>query len=194
MNDDRHDDTSQPQWTSGGSDSSPGEEKAAGPPPPPTTPVQPGGSPVPPPPPGTTKPADYYAQPPASTEPKKGCGKWLVGCGIAGCLVGILLIVGFVWMVKSGWPLLMSRMVSEVETHIEDHGEEIDPDVREELKTELGELRRHIEDGDVTLQDMEGIVYSIQEMIGDQQITTAEAEEFLEDLRKVNEIGASGEF
>ncbi|MDX1582420.1 MAG: hypothetical protein R3338_02365 [Thermoanaerobaculia bacterium] len=176
-----------------------GDQETPVPPPLPATPEQPGGTPIPPTPPppeseGPTKPADYYAQPPATAEPKQGCGKWLVGCGAAGCLVGILLIAGIFWFAKSGWPVMMSKMVAEVETHLDEHGEEIDPAVREELDTELAELRRHIEDGDVRLQEMEAVVYSIRDIVGDQNVTTSEAEEFLEDVKRVNEIGATEEF
>lgn len=196
MNDDRRD-PNDPASTPGAD--RPGVPAVGAPsdlPPPPVTPSQPGAAPLPPPPqpaqPST--PADYYAQPPATADSRSGCKKWLIGCGAAGCLVGILLIVGVLWVMKSGWPMLMSRMVTEVQTHIADHGESVDPSVREELDIELTELKRHISEGDVDLQDMQGFVYSMQDIVGDDEVTTLEAEEFLEEVRRVNEKGSSGEF
>lgn len=90
--------------------------------------------------------------------------------------------------------MLMSRMVTEVENHVDQHGQNIDPTVRNELKTELAELKRHIEDRDVALTDMQDSVYAMQDVVGDEDLTTAEAEELLQELRRVNEIGATGEF
>lgn len=197
MNDDRRDDNAEPVVPAGiGESPVRPDSDAPAPPPPPVTPSHDGGMAVPPapPPPGTQKPADYYAQPPASTEPKSGCRKWGIGCGAAGCLVAILFIVGIVWVARSGWPMLMSRMVTEVENHIETHGGEIDPTLRSELEVELAELKRHIEDRDVSFQDMQGIVYSMQDVVGNEDLTNAEAEELLEELKRVNEIGATGEF
>lgn len=197
MNDDRRDDRAEPVVPPGaGEPAAPTGSDSPHSPPPPVTPTHDGGMAVPPPPPadGTQRPADYYAQPPAAPEGKRGCGKWGLGCGLAGCLVLILFIVGIVWVAKSGWPMLMSKMVTEVENHVDQHGENLDPTVRSELKTELAELKRHIEDRDVSLTDMQDSVYAMQDVVGDEDLTTAEAEELLQELRRVNEIGATGEF
>lgn len=90
--------------------------------------------------------------------------------------------------------MLMSRMVTEVETHVDEHGEAIDPTVRSELEVELAELKRHIEDGDIEFRDMQGIVYSIQDIVGDDNLTTEEAQDLIDELKTINEIGATGEF
>jgi hypothetical protein len=166
-------------------------------PPPPVTPNQPGAHVVPPPP-GLPeqqprKPADYYAQPPAQVE-KKGCGKWLIGCGIAGLLLLIILAAGLFWFAKSGWPMLMVRMVTEVENQIERHGENVDPSVRAELQSELTELKRHIRDGDVSLGEMQGVMTALRAVIGEEDLTTAQAEELLIEVRRVNERGSYEEF
>lgn len=165
-------------------------------PPPPVTPTHDGGMAVPPPPSaaGAQNPADYYAQPPASPGDKKGCRKWGLGCGVAGCLVLILFVVGIIWVAKSGWPMLMTRMVTEVEEHVDRHGENLDPTMRSELKTELAELKRHIQDQDISIRDMQGSVYAMQDVVADEDVTTEEAEKLLQELRRINEIGATGEF
>jgi hypothetical protein len=166
-------------------------------PPPPVTPSQPGAHVVLPPSglPGEQprKPADYYAQPPAQVE-KKGCGKWLIGCGVAGLLLLILLGGGLFWFATSGWPTVMVRMVTEVEDHIERHGENIDPEVRAELQSELTELKRHIRDGDVSLGEMQGVMYPLRKVVREKSLTTAHAEELLVEVRRVNESGSYEEF
>lgn len=197
MNDDRRDDRPEPFVPPGaGTPQAPAGNDAPAPPPPPVAPSHDGGSAVPPPPsvPGAQRPSDYYAQPPASPETKSGCKKWGLGCGVAGCLVAILFIVGIVWVARSGWPMLMSRMVTEVEEHIDANGQDLDPALREELRVELAELKRHIEDGDVSFQDMQDVIYPIQDVVGDEDVTTSEAEELLEELKRINEVGATGEF
>ncbi len=90
--------------------------------------------------------------------------------------------------------MLMSRMVAEVETHIDENGQNVDPAIRQELDVEFAELKRHIEDRDVGFQDMQGLVYSMQDLTGDEDVTTAEAQDLLEELKRINEIGATGEF
>lgn len=197
MNDDQRDDRPAPFVPPGaGTPEAPAGNDSPATPPPPVTPSHDGGLAVPPPPPapGAQRPADYYAQPPAAPESKSGCRKWGIGCGAAGCLVVILIVVGFVWVAKSGWPMLMSRMVTEVADHIEANGQDLDPALREELGVELSELKRHIEEGDVTFKEMQDIVYPIQDVVGDEDVTTSEAEELLEELKRINELGSTGEF
>jgi hypothetical protein len=166
-------------------------------PPPPVTPSQPGAHVVPPPSglPGAQprKPADYYAQPPAEVE-KKGCGKWLVGCGIAGFLLLILIGAGLFWFATSGWPTVMAPMVTEVENHIERNGENIDPAVRAELQSQLTELKRHIRDGDVSLGEMQGVMFALRKFVREKDLTTAHAEELLVEVRQVNVSGSYEEF
>jgi hypothetical protein len=166
-------------------------------PPSPVTPSQPGAHVVSTPSglPGTQprKPADYYAQPPAQVE-KKGCGKWLIGCGIAGLLLLILLGAGLFWFATSGWPAMMVTMVTGVEDHVERHGENIDPSVRAELQSELAELKRHIRDGDVSLGEMQGVMYALRRVVRETDLTTAHAEELLIEVRRVNASGSYEEF
>lgn len=90
--------------------------------------------------------------------------------------------------------MLMSRMMTEVENHVEEHGDNVDPAVKEELEIEIRELKRHIEEGDVSLEEMQGVIYSMRDVVGDDDVTTDEVEEFLEDVRDVNQQGASAEF
>lgn len=200
MNDDRRDDSEEPvKPAAAGEPAIPAGAGIQHDPPAPVTPDTAGGVGVPTPPPttpteGPQKPADYYAQSPATPEGKKGCGKWAIGCGVAGCLVGLLLIAAIVWILQRGWPMLMTRAVTEVEEHIAENGQNIDPSIRAQLEVELRELKRHIQDRDLTLQETQGVVYSIQDILGDNDITTSEAEDFLEKVKRANEVGATGQF
>ena len=150
-----------------------------------------GGPGVPPPPepaapgqPEVTRPADYYSQPPVRTAEKKGCGKWAIGCGGAGCLFIILLVAGFWWLLQSG--RFETMLVSELTGTVE-HSAELDDAAKNELRDELQELQTRIDRDEVGLVDLQGLLQIMQTAITDESIDSDEAEDLLNELRRLND-------
>lgn len=134
--------------------------------------------------PGTTRPADYYSQEPVKTADKKGCGKWAIGCGGAGCLVVILLIGGFWWLLDSGWfgKTLMTELSNTVA-----ESTELDEAAKAELTRELDEVRVRIERKEIGFMDLQGLLPVLQDAVADERIDSEEAEKLLIELRKLND-------
>lgn len=134
--------------------------------------------------PGINTPAGYYSQEPVKTAEKKGCGKWAIGCGGAGCLVVILLIGGFWWLLDSGWfgKTLMTELSNTVT-----ESTELDDAAKAELTRELDEVRVRIERKEIGFMDLQELLPVLQTAVADERIDSEEAEELLVELRKIND-------
>lgn len=153
--------------------------------PPPSQPTSPEHPGTPPPDqPGFTRPADYYSQEPVRTAEKKGCGKWAIGCGGAGCLVIILLVGGFWWLLDSGWfgKTLMTELSNTVA-----ESTELDEAAKAEVMEELEGVRVRIERKEIGFMDLQSLLPVLQEAVADERIDSEEAEQLLIELRKLND-------
>lgn len=160
---------------------------------------------VPPPPPATpagdpvaasgswTRPADYYAAPPPAPSEKKGCPRWLIfGCGGAGCLVIVLLVLAGAWAVRGGGAKLADVVFSRVENEADRLFEADVPQAeRDRFKEQLGQLREYVADERLELTGLQGVLGEMNQVIRDGRLTRQEVEELNEMLQEVNDSVAA---
>lgn len=162
------------------------------PPDPPPPPASPAGEPVAAS--GSwTRPADYYAAPPSAPTEKKGCPRWLIfGCGGAGCLVIVLLILAGAWAVRGGGTRLADMVFSRVEKEADRLFEaDVPQEERALFKEQLGQLREYVADERLELTGLQGVLGEMNQAIRDGRLTRQEVQDLNEMLQEVNDSVAA---
>lgn len=156
--------------------------------------MPPSQTPPPPPSPGSPprtsyeKPADYYQTPPAQPD-RKGCWKWGLGCGGAGCLLIILLGIGAVLMA----PKIIGFFFGQLEKAVvESAAPDVTDEQREDLRREIAEIRRHLREDRISMEQLQPLLTETQRAIGDQLLTSEEVDELTRMMRELNERAGSG--
>ncbi|MEO8218102.1 MAG: hypothetical protein ABI718_13565 [Acidobacteriota bacterium] len=134
------------------------------------------------------KPADYYATPPSPRSDRPGCPKWIpIGCGGAGCLVLILMILGTVYVMNRGAGTVLGFVFSRLEA---DMGKLMAKDVpqekRDELQQQLDELKKKIARKEVGIVAVQPVLQSLQSAMSDQKLTAEEVDQLITSLRAIN--------
>jgi len=158
------------------------------PPPPPPPPSEPrGGEPQ--------SPSDYYSKPPADGQSaqKSGCRKWALGCGGAGCLVLVLVLVVGGYLVTRGASTLIGFVFGEIET-LAANSSNLSAEERQEFRSQLDQLKQNLSSDELSLTDLQPLMSLANEAIRDQKITEEEIAELIATMKRLNGTPAEQSF
>lgn len=131
------------------------------------------------------RPADYYATP---TEQKKGCGKsTAIGCGLAGCLVLVLMFVGGALLLRGGMGKIVDFALARLDKEaIGMMSQEVTPEQRAAFQRELATFRRNAIDKRLQLVQIQPILQELRDTSNDNVLTPDEVENLTNSMRELN--------
>jgi hypothetical protein len=156
-----------------------------------TVPTPPGGEPV-----AASgsfrRPADYYSAPVPPGGEKRGCPKWIpIGCGLGGCLVLIVLFVGGAIAVRDGSGRISRWFIDRLQKEtISLVAADVPPEDRAALEREFATFRANLTAKKTSFVEMQPLLQTINDAIGDRKVTADEARSITRDLKSINDRAA----
>lgn len=131
------------------------------------------------------RPADYYATPP---EKNRGCGKGaVIGCGLAGCLVLVLMFVGGAMLMRGGMGRILDFALAQLDKEaVSMMSSDVTPQQRAEFQNELALFRRNAREKRVELAQIQPILQQLSETSGDNVLTPNEVTALIDAMREAN--------
>lgn len=131
------------------------------------------------------RPADYYAAPP---EPKKGCGKsTAVGCGLAGCLVLVLMFAGGVLLMRGGMGRILDFALSRLDQEsVRMMSQEVTPEQRADFRRELATFRTNAKEKRIELLEIQPVLQELRDASDDNLLTPEEVTGLTDAMRERN--------
>ncbi len=132
-------------------------------------------------------PSDYYDTPSVPSE-KPGCPRWVpLGCGGAGCLVLILMVLAGTYITKKGAGGLLDLLLAPIATTLETSMEsDVTSAEKAALEQELARFRSHVRNNELSILEVQTVVEALRKKTTGRKMTQEDVRELTRLLREVN--------
>lgn len=131
-------------------------------------------------------PADYYAAPVAEVRPL--FPRWVpIACGTASAVFLLVLFAAGAFLATGGASRLMNLVLGMMDAEMAKmYAAEVTPAQKQNLASELQQLRENVRSEQVPLAELNPIMMSLRSAIADGSVTAQEADTLVALMRKTN--------
>lgn len=111
-----------------------------------------------------------------------------IGCGSAAAVLLLVVFVGGALMARGGMGKIMDLVLGMMQNEIAPmYAKDVTPAQRQDLDRELTLLRQNLRAGRVPVSDLNPVMMSLRDAVGDDVLTPPEVDRLVSEIRKTNE-------